>query len=131
LLARAAIDAGADLVIGHHPHVLQEIEHYRDGVILYSLGNFTFGSFSTRATVGAVAHVEFIDGEFAELALQPLDVDNFHVYFQPRPLAAQQALATFDHLRALSLSSGTLLQWRGGEIVHSAVDTPALSSSNE
>ena len=44
LLARAAIDAGADLVIGHHPHVLQAIERYRDGVILYSLGNFTFNS---------------------------------------------------------------------------------------
>ncbi|MDH3715526.1 MAG: CapA family protein [Gammaproteobacteria bacterium] len=131
LLARAAIDAGADLVIGHHPHVLQEIERYRDGVILYSLGNFAFGSFSARATVGAIAHVEFVDGKFAELALQPLNVDNFSVYFQPRPLAAQQALETFDHLRILSLSSGTLLHWRGGEIVHSAVATPALSSSTE
>jgi poly-gamma-glutamate synthesis protein (capsule biosynthesis protein) len=131
LLARAAIDAGADLVIGHHPHVLQEIERYRDGVILYSLGNFTFGSFSTRATVGAIAHVEFVDGKFAELVLQPLNVDNFHVYFQPRPLAAHLALETFDHLRILSLSSGTQLQWRGGEIVHSAAGAPVLSSSNE
>ena len=119
LLARAAIDAGADLIIGHHPHVLQEVERYRDGVILYSLGNFTFGSFSTRATVGAIAHVEFVDGDFAELALQPLNVNNFEVYFQPRPLAEPQALQTFDHLRALSLSSDTQLHWRNGEIVHS------------
>jgi len=119
LLTRAAIDAGADLIIGHHPHVLQEIERYRDGVILYSLGNFTFGSFSTRATVGAIAHVEFVDGNFAELALQPLNVNNFEVYFQPRPLTAPQALQTFDHLRALSMSSGTQLHWRNGEIVYS------------
>jgi poly-gamma-glutamate synthesis protein (capsule biosynthesis protein) len=41
--ARALIDAGADAVIGHHPHVLQGIEAYRSGVIVYSLGNFVFG----------------------------------------------------------------------------------------
>ncbi len=40
--ARAAIDAGADLVIGHHAHILQGIEYYQDGVIVYGLGNFAF-----------------------------------------------------------------------------------------
>lgn len=42
LLARAAVDAGADLVVGHHPHVIQTIERYGDGLIAYSLGNFLF-----------------------------------------------------------------------------------------
>lgn len=42
-LAHAAIDNGADLVIGHHPHVLQGIEKYKGKYILYSLGNFCFG----------------------------------------------------------------------------------------
>lgn len=41
--AYAAIDAGADIVYGHHPHVLQKIEEYNGGVIFYSLGNFSFG----------------------------------------------------------------------------------------
>jgi poly-gamma-glutamate synthesis protein (capsule biosynthesis protein) len=41
-VARLAIDAGADLVIGHHPHVAQPIETYRDRPILYSLGNCLF-----------------------------------------------------------------------------------------
>ena len=40
--ARKIIDYGADLILGHHPHVLQGIEKYRDGVIVYSLGNFMF-----------------------------------------------------------------------------------------
>lgn len=40
--AHAAIDAGADLVLGHHPHVLQGIETYNGGLIIYSLGNFVF-----------------------------------------------------------------------------------------
>ena len=42
-LAHAAIDAGADLVYGSHPHVLQPAEEYGGGLILYSLGNFSFG----------------------------------------------------------------------------------------
>jgi poly-gamma-glutamate synthesis protein (capsule biosynthesis protein) len=42
LFCRSLIDAGADLVIGHHPHVFQGIEKYKDGLIAYSLGNFIF-----------------------------------------------------------------------------------------
>jgi poly-gamma-glutamate capsule biosynthesis protein CapA/YwtB (metallophosphatase superfamily) len=40
--ARAFIDAGADAVVGHHPHILQAIERYKGGLIAYSLGNFVF-----------------------------------------------------------------------------------------
>jgi poly-gamma-glutamate capsule biosynthesis protein CapA/YwtB (metallophosphatase superfamily) len=52
--AYAAIDAGADLIIGHHPHVLQRVERYKDKYILYSLGNFVFDqmfSLETRQSV--------------------------------------------------------------------------------
>lgn len=42
-LGHAAIDAGADIVYGHHSHVLQPVEEYNGGVIFYSLGNFCFG----------------------------------------------------------------------------------------
>lgn len=42
-LGRAAIGSGADLVLGHHPHVLQGIEQYQGKSIVYSLGNFVFG----------------------------------------------------------------------------------------
>lgn len=43
-MGRAYIDAGADLVVGSHPHVLQEMEEYNGKMIVYSLGNFVFGS---------------------------------------------------------------------------------------
>lgn len=43
MLGRLAIDEGADLVCGHHPHVLQGIETYKGKNIVYSLGNFCFG----------------------------------------------------------------------------------------
>jgi len=42
-LGHALIDAGADIIYGHHPHVLQKVEQYNGGVIYYSLGNFSFG----------------------------------------------------------------------------------------
>jgi poly-gamma-glutamate synthesis protein (capsule biosynthesis protein) len=41
-VAHAAVDAGADLVVGHHPHVTQTVEQYRDGLIVYSLGDALF-----------------------------------------------------------------------------------------
>jgi poly-gamma-glutamate synthesis protein (capsule biosynthesis protein) len=44
---RAAIDAGADAVLSHHPHVIQGVEYYRGGLIAYSLGNFVFSPGST------------------------------------------------------------------------------------
>jgi poly-gamma-glutamate capsule biosynthesis protein CapA/YwtB (metallophosphatase superfamily) len=45
-LARKMIDAGADLVVGGHPHVTQTVEYYRDRLIVYSLGNFVFDDFN-------------------------------------------------------------------------------------
>ena len=51
--AHSLVDVGADFVIGHHPHVIQEIEHYKDGWIAYSLGNFVFDqNFSEETTEG-------------------------------------------------------------------------------
>ncbi|MDD5590271.1 MAG: CapA family protein [Candidatus Portnoybacteria bacterium] len=50
-IARAAIDSGADLVIGHHPHVAQETENYKCGWIAYSLGNFIFDQYFSKETM--------------------------------------------------------------------------------
>jgi poly-gamma-glutamate synthesis protein (capsule biosynthesis protein) len=49
-LARRMIDAGADAVVGGHPHVVQDIEIYRGRPVIYSLGNFVFDGFDTPAT---------------------------------------------------------------------------------
>ena len=48
--AHAAIDAGADLVIGHHPHWIQPVERYNDKWIFYSLGNFVFDQMWSQDT---------------------------------------------------------------------------------
>lgn len=58
LVAHAAIDAGADIVCGTHPHVLQPMEEYNGGVIFYSLGNWSFGgNTSPRDRDTAIAQV--------------------------------------------------------------------------
>ncbi len=66
-LGRLCIDAGADLVIGSHPHVLQGIEYYQGKPIVYSLGNYVFGSSIPRTIL---LQVEW-DGEDASLSVIP------------------------------------------------------------
>lgn len=57
--AHAFIDAGADLIIGTHPHVVQPVEHYKQGVIYYSLGNFVFDMFdSEHVRIGLIARID-------------------------------------------------------------------------
>lgn len=72
LFSRTVIDAGADLVIGHGPHVLRGIEVYKDRLIAYSLGNFaTYGWFRLEAETALTAILEvklardgrFVDGK--------------------------------------------------------------------
>jgi poly-gamma-glutamate synthesis protein (capsule biosynthesis protein) len=59
--AHAAIDAGATLVIGHHPHVIQPEENYRQGLIFYSLGNAVFDQYQREATQhGEIVEVSFL-----------------------------------------------------------------------
>ncbi len=55
--ARLAIDSGATLVIGSHPHVLQTIEPYQNGLIVYSLGNFVFDQFGFPANYSGILSV--------------------------------------------------------------------------
>ncbi len=93
-LARTAIDSGAQIVIGHHPHVLQGVEFYNGGVIYYSLGNFAFGSYSRNAKIGGLARVTLAGGEVSSAEILPLNVANHDVLFQPRPLTADTEFAT-------------------------------------
>jgi poly-gamma-glutamate synthesis protein (capsule biosynthesis protein) len=113
-LGHVAIDAGAAAVIGHHPHILQGIEHYKDGVILYSLGNFTFGSYSKDAQVSAVAELTFDGRHVSALRLYPINVNNFQVEFQPKPLTGTSAAGVVETLRELSAALHTDIVDDGG-----------------
>jgi len=109
--AKSAIDAGADIVWGHHPHVLQKIEAYKDGVILYSLGNFSFGgNHFPRDYDSAVVQQEIIrndDGTISlgELTIIPVSISSMQGQnnFQPTPY--KEGSAEYD--RVLSKLNGT------------------------
>jgi poly-gamma-glutamate capsule biosynthesis protein CapA/YwtB (metallophosphatase superfamily) len=73
--AHAAIDAGASMVVGHHPHVTQPVEAYKKGVVFYSLGNLAFDQFQRRETQrGYVADVRFIGKRLAGYGVIPVDI---------------------------------------------------------
>ncbi len=106
-IGRLAIDSGASAVIGHHPHILQGIERYKDGIILYSMGNFTFGSYSGHSTRSAIAQLKFHNGRLQQLQMIPINVNNFEVQFQPQPLHGAEADAVVATLRKLSAALHT------------------------
>jgi poly-gamma-glutamate capsule biosynthesis protein CapA/YwtB (metallophosphatase superfamily) len=73
--ARAAIDAGARVVAGHHPHVRQPWERYKDGVIFYSLGNLVFDQFQRVETQrGSLAELVFEGSALVRTAVLPVDI---------------------------------------------------------
>jgi poly-gamma-glutamate synthesis protein (capsule biosynthesis protein) len=98
-LARAAIDAGADLVLGHHPHVLQGIEFYKKGVIAYSLGNFVFDLNLPKTWETMIL-------EFTLSATGPLDMKVIPAYIfgvQPQILEGSHKNALYGQIRDFSL----------------------------
>jgi poly-gamma-glutamate capsule biosynthesis protein CapA/YwtB (metallophosphatase superfamily) len=56
-LSRLAVEYGADLVVGSHPHVLQPMDEYKGGLIFYSLGNFVFDEFDGDANHSAILRI--------------------------------------------------------------------------
>ena len=114
-LAHLAIDSGADLVVGHHPHVPQPIEIYRGKPILYSLGNFSFGSYSSNATEGLMVKAFMgVDGTGTKLEIYPLLVDNVKVAFKPRLLSEPEGRDLFDSLTGAIPESSARVAWEGG-----------------
>ena len=80
--ARAAIEAGAELVIGHHPHVVQTAEKYQGKYIFYSLGNFVFDQMWSRETrEGVVLKITLTQSGVKQIVATPILVED---YCQPR-----------------------------------------------
>jgi poly-gamma-glutamate synthesis protein (capsule biosynthesis protein) len=73
--ARAAIDAGAALVIGHHPHVLQAAEWYGNGLIVYSLGNFVFDGTDNPTKESAVFLADLTEAGVVSYRFIPVTID--------------------------------------------------------
>ena len=80
--AHAAIDAGAEMVIGHHPHVVQTMEIYKGKYIFYSLGNFIFDQMWSRETrEGLLIKAAFTKEGVKNVTFHPVLIED---YAQPR-----------------------------------------------
>lgn len=87
--ARRFIDAGADAILGHHPHVLQGAEFYKGKPILYSMGNFVFDMQSARTYESAAAVLRFGSEGPRELRFRPVRIDA--ETFAPAPAEGDDA----------------------------------------
>lgn len=103
LAARRLIDGGADLVIGHHPHVLHGLERRGDGLIAYSLGNFLFANTDERSRDSGVLRVRYApDQRCPERAsFHPVRLGDPPTY-TPAPAPAPHAAQIRERMRLLS-----------------------------
>ena len=96
--AHAAIDAGADLVVDHHPHVLQGLEWYKGRLIAYSLGNFVFDQDFLSTFPSAILRTVFEGDRMIDARLIPLTLDRY----QPVPVAGTAAARVIRLLNSRS-----------------------------
>jgi poly-gamma-glutamate capsule biosynthesis protein CapA/YwtB (metallophosphatase superfamily) len=116
----AAIDHGADLVIGHHPHVLQGIEVYKDKLIAYSMGNFLFDQYRQETQNSALLYVWMDGPEFHRAEIVPIYVKDYHTV----PATGAMRDYVLRRLAGQSADYGTSLSVSGGHAVIRAPGSP-------
>ena len=115
-LGRKCIDLGADLVIGHHPHVLQGVEEYNGRFIIYSLANFCFGANRNPADKDTMIFQQtftFIDGvkqEDQQIQIIPCSVSSVkdRNNFQPTPAQGEEATRIIGRINIYSKDFGVV-----------------------
>ncbi len=115
--ARALVEAGADLVIGHHPHVLQGIERHGHGLIAYSLGNFLFENVKEIPRQTGVLRVRY-DGRgcLQAAVLHPVFVKSVPIK-HPVPATGFMARQIRERVRLLSQGWSTRFRDEGEDLV--------------
>ena len=103
--ARALIDAGADCILGHHPHTLQGIEVYKGRPILYSMGNFVFDQRKGHRMESAIFDIWWKEGGVWQVKATPVWIEWKRL--GPRYPAAERSLKIARRLRDLSQELGT------------------------
>ena len=100
-IAHLTIDAGADLIIGNHPHWVQGVEIYKGKFIAYAHGNFVFDQmFSTETEQGVVGTYTFYGKKLIDVHYRPVQIVN---YAQPHFLSASDSVPILRRMQAASL----------------------------
>lgn len=112
-LAEMMSEAGADIIVGHHPHVLLPVEQIGDTLVLYSLGNFVFDQGWSRTRESAIARYHLREDGTARVEFVPAYIREA----TPRPL--EGPLASYRRSRIFQRLRGASLAWRteGGMLV--------------
>lgn len=117
-ISRTVIDLGADIVNGHHPHVAQGVEIYKGKPIVYSLGNFTFGTGGRfekgQQGYGLVARYVICDGELSSIELDLIGANNRIVKYQPTIIGEAEARTVMAELMG---EFATPYRWDGSTAV--------------
>ena len=118
LYGKMMIDYGADAVIGHHPHIHHPVGIYRGKPLLYSLGNYVFGT-PGRETFrhGLLARLVLRNKGLVRLEVIPLFTQNREIGFKPEPLVGQEAEEMLGQLARESREYGAMLEVREGKAV--------------
>jgi poly-gamma-glutamate synthesis protein (capsule biosynthesis protein) len=96
-LAHKIIDAGADLIIGNHPHWVQGVEEYNGKFIAYSHGNLVFDQMWSQETrEGVVGRYTFTNNKLTNVQFIPVIIEN---YSQPRFAAQQEATKILERMK--------------------------------
>lgn len=108
-LAHFAIDNGADIIVGNHPHVIQGIEQYKNRIIAYSLGNFCFGGNtnpSDKTTFIFQSNLKFTDKKLTAIGVRVIPCSISSVDYKndycPTPLEGNDKVNFLSKLNKLS-----------------------------
>lgn len=75
-MAHDFVDSGADVILGHHPHVIQGIEEYKNGLIAYSLGNFQFYPTREMTDISYILSIDITSNEISSYDVIPMKINN-------------------------------------------------------
>lgn len=110
-IAHGLVDAGANLIIGHHPHCLQGVEVYKGSIIAYSLGNFVYDKQTRpKSQEGLLLKVLFSGRSISKVILYPVLISDE----QPRIAQGEDATRILSRTTTLSRELGTSLVVRDG-----------------
>lgn len=99
-LGHLAVDAGADLVIGNHPHWIQPVEIYKNKLITYAHGNFIFDQeWSLKTKQGVIGKYTFLDDKLTDVEFFPVLIED---YGQPRFLEGEEKNRILEDMKIQS-----------------------------